>query len=58
MFSRRLQGINDSIIVYIIILYKLNYNLLSVQERMTKQIAVCITEAINPAGVGVVIEAT
>ncbi|XP_054154339.1 GTP cyclohydrolase 1-like [Oppia nitens] len=31
---------------------------LQVQERMTKQIAVCITEAINPAGVGVVIEAT
>ncbi|CAG2110491.1 unnamed protein product, partial [Medioppia subpectinata] len=31
---------------------------LQVQERMTKQIAVCITEAILPAGVGVVIEAT
>ncbi|CAG2171522.1 unnamed protein product [Oppiella nova] len=31
---------------------------LQVQERMTKQIAVCITEAIQPAGVGVVIEAT
>ena len=30
----------------------------SVQERLTKQIAVAITEAINPAGVGVVIEAT
>lgn len=29
-----------------------------VQERLTKQIAVAITEAINPAGVGVVIEAT
>jgi len=31
---------------------------LQVQERMTKQIAVAITEAINPAGVGVVVEAT
>ncbi len=30
----------------------------TVQERLTKQIAVAITEAINPAGVGVVIEAT
>ncbi|NXK57356.1 GCH1 cyclohydrolase, partial [Chauna torquata] len=31
---------------------------LSVQERLTKQIAVAITEALQPAGVGVVIEAT
>jgi len=31
---------------------------LQVQERMTKQIAVAITQAIQPAGVGVVIEAT
>ena len=29
-----------------------------VQERLTKQIAVAITEALQPAGVGVVIEAT
>lgn len=29
-----------------------------VQERLTKQIAIAITEAINPTGVGVVIEAT
>ncbi|WAR19231.1 GCH1-like protein, partial [Mya arenaria] len=29
-----------------------------IQERLTKQIAVAITEAIQPAGVGVVIEAT
>jgi GTP cyclohydrolase I len=33
-------------------------NLISVQERLTKQIAVAITEAIQPAGVGVVVEAT
>ncbi|XP_043930340.1 GTP cyclohydrolase 1 [Protopterus annectens] len=31
---------------------------LQVQERLTKQIAVAITEALHPAGVGVVIEAT
>ncbi|KAL6113644.1 gch1 [Pungitius sinensis] len=31
---------------------------LQVQERLTKQIAVAITEALKPAGVGVVIEAT
>ncbi|XP_053208994.1 GTP cyclohydrolase 1-like [Panonychus citri] len=31
---------------------------LQVQERLTKQIALAITEAINPTGVGVVIEAT
>ncbi|XP_071839599.1 GTP cyclohydrolase 1-like [Apostichopus japonicus] len=31
---------------------------LQVQERLTKQIAVALTEAIQPSGVGVVIEAT
>ncbi|XP_033621093.1 GTP cyclohydrolase 1 [Fukomys damarensis] len=31
---------------------------LQVQERLTKQIAVAITEALQPAGVGVVVEAT
>ncbi|XP_015781132.1 GTP cyclohydrolase 1 [Tetranychus urticae] len=31
---------------------------LQVQERLTKQIAKAITDAINPAGVGVVVEAT
>lgn len=30
----------------------------TVQERLTKQIAVAITEALQPTGVGVVIEAT
>ena len=30
----------------------------TVQERLTKQIAVAITEALHPTGVGVVIEAT
>ncbi|XP_027426560.1 GTP cyclohydrolase 1 isoform X2 [Zalophus californianus] len=31
---------------------------LQVQERLTKQIAIAITEALRPAGVGVVVEAT
>lgn len=31
---------------------------LQVQERLTKQIAVAITEAVQPTGVGVVVEAT
>ncbi|KAK7893270.1 hypothetical protein WMY93_022422 [Mugilogobius chulae] len=31
---------------------------LQVQERLTKQIAVAITEALQPSGVGVVVEAT
>ncbi|XP_074652736.1 GTP cyclohydrolase 1-like [Tubulanus polymorphus] len=31
---------------------------LQVQERLTKQIAVALTEAVQPAGVGVIIEAT
>ncbi|XP_001378968.1 GTP cyclohydrolase 1 [Monodelphis domestica] len=31
---------------------------LQVQERLTKQIAVAVTEALRPAGVGVVVEAT
>uniref|UniRef100_A0ABM5FC43 GTP cyclohydrolase 1 n=1 Tax=Pogona vitticeps TaxID=103695 RepID=A0ABM5FC43_9SAUR len=31
---------------------------LQVQERLTKQIAIAITEALKPAGVGVVVEAT
>jgi GTP cyclohydrolase I len=31
---------------------------LQVQERLTKQIAVALTDAIQPAGVGVIIEAT
>ena len=35
-----------------------DYDSILVQERLTKQIAVAITEAIQPAGVGVVVEAT
>ena len=40
-------------------LFTLNFIVLViVQERLTKQIAMALTEAVNPAGVGVVIEAT
>ena len=35
-----------------------DYRHVSVQERLTKQIAVALTEAIQPAGVAVVVEAT
>ena len=38
--------------------YVLLFYFIIVQERLTKQIAVAITEAIQPAGVGVVVEAT
>lgn len=31
---------------------------LQVQERLTKQIALAVSEAVNPHGVGVVVEAT
>lgn len=31
---------------------------LQLQERLTKQIALAVTDAIQPAGVGVVVEAT
>nr|XP_015911082.1 GTP cyclohydrolase 1 isoform X1 [Parasteatoda tepidariorum] len=48
VYSRRLQGR---------FLCKIMKNYF-IQERLTKQIAVAITEAIGPAGVGVVIEAT
>ncbi|PVD26293.1 hypothetical protein C0Q70_13964 [Pomacea canaliculata] len=34
------------------------FRLSQLQERLTKQIAVAITEAVQPAGVGVVIEAS
>lgn len=52
VFSRRLQGwffkLGNSIAIC------LNGNL--VQERLTKQIAVAVTQAVQPAGVAVVIE--
>ena len=49
--------------VFLILLYmslKLYHKrtFIAVQERLSKQIAVAITEAIQPAGVAVVIEAT
>lgn len=36
----------------------LNFCVTLVQERLTKQIAMALCEAVSPAGVGVVIEAT
>lgn len=52
MFSRRLQGVknNSNINDFLI---KTNL----VQERLTKQIATAILQAVHPTGVGVVIEA-
>lgn len=38
------------------IMYGFFFFLLLVQERLTKQIAVAVTQAIQPAGVAVVIE--
>uniref|UniRef100_A0AAY4AJN2 GTP cyclohydrolase 1 n=1 Tax=Denticeps clupeoides TaxID=299321 RepID=A0AAY4AJN2_9TELE len=49
--NKRVLGLNPAVAVTCV-------GLFSVQERLTKQIAVAITEALQPAGVGVVIEAT
>lgn len=45
---------NNIIICVIINNYGFSYDL--VQERLTKQIALAVTQAIQPAGVAVVIE--
>ena len=45
---------SDSVNVILALLWLL----FPVQERLTKEIAEAMREAINPAGVGVVIEAT
>ena len=39
-------------------LLNMSFDVILVQERLTKQIAMALCEAVNPAGVGVVIEAT
>ena len=62
MYSRRLQGtllLWNPFIVYSSFggFFFLFFIRPTVQERMTKQIANAITEAIKPHGVGVVIEA-
>ena len=36
----------------------MSFDVILVQEHLTKQIAMALCEAVNPAGVGVVIEAT
>ncbi|KAL4597569.1 hypothetical protein GN956_G25910 [Arapaima gigas] len=52
-------GTTDSLTNWMVFLIVEIYSRrLQVQERLTKQIAVAITEALQPAGVGVVVEAT
>ncbi|KPP65589.1 GTP cyclohydrolase 1-like [Scleropages formosus] len=67
IYSRRLQGrypgtpgvhVLSISTIFRIITFCLYVCLSTVQERLTKQIAVAITEALQPAGVGVVVEAT
>lgn len=52
MFSRRFQGSYR----FLFLLHKID-KCISVQERLTKQIAEAIFEAVQPRGVAVVIEA-
>ncbi len=47
-----------SIIYHTLSLYIILCLLIAVQERLTKQIAIALTEAVQPNGVAVVIEAT
>lgn len=62
IYSRRLQGTDPNPLISSRVLPSQSLNVLlvcvAVQERLTKQIAVAITEALHPTGVGVVIEAT
>ncbi len=55
MFSRRLQGGNYQSITITIAITSIF--LISVQERLTKQIATAMLQAVQPTGVAVVIEA-
>lgn len=53
MYSRRLQGNNSDKIIY-----KTNtvFWLIIVQERLTREIAEAINKAVEPKGVGVIVE--
>lgn len=53
VFSRRLQGKN---IRRLVPRKFSHYSLFSVQERLTRQIAEAIAEAIEPRGVAVIVE--
>ena len=67
MFSRRLQGeqkrntkrkgANDHR-AFIVKMFKKSIEFFSVQERLTKQIATAMVQAVQPSGVAVVIEAS
>uniref|UniRef100_G3UL15 GTP cyclohydrolase 1 n=1 Tax=Loxodonta africana TaxID=9785 RepID=G3UL15_LOXAF len=52
------QVLGLSKLARIVEIYSRRLQASTVQERLTKQIAVAITEALRPAGVGVVVEAT
>jgi GTP cyclohydrolase I len=54
MYSRRLQGEFENISCLIVSLF---FDII-VQERLTKEIAEAVLSAIQPTGVGVVVEAT
>lgn len=62
IYSRRLQGTDPNALIRSRVARSPASDVLcvcaAVQERLTKQIAVAITEALHPTGVGVVIEAT
>lgn len=63
IYSRRLQGrdlnaVIRSRVACVLPPFNVRYVCAAVQERLTKQIAVAITEALHPTGVGVVVEAT
>ncbi|XP_023579501.1 GTP cyclohydrolase 1 [Octodon degus] len=56
--AQHLRGQEDPSLGRLDLIVEIYSRRLQVQERLTKQIAVAITEALQPAGVGVVVEAT